>query len=54
MGALDRAEYLAGYLAGTGVIPLRIYYANHEPHYERGLDAGTVAKWSGVDLSTVQ
>ncbi len=48
---IDRAEYLAGYLAGTGAVPVRIYYANHEPHYARGLQAGFAAAWCGVDLS---
>jgi hypothetical protein len=47
----DRAEYLAGYLAGTGAVPIRVYYANHEPHYARGLQAGFCAAWCGVDLS---
>lgn len=48
---IDRAEYLAGYLAGIGVHPVRIYFANFEPHYERGLRAAFVAQWCGVDLS---
>jgi hypothetical protein len=48
---IDRAEYLAGYLAGTGAVPIRVYYANHEPHYARGLQAGFAAAWCGVDLS---
>lgn len=51
MTAADRAEYLAGYAAGTGAVPVRIYYANHEPHYARGLQAGFAAAWCGVDLS---
>ena len=46
-----RAEYLAGYLAGTGAVPIRVYYANHEPDYARGLQAGFAASWCGVDLS---
>lgn len=49
--SLDRAEYLAGYLAGTGVLPIRVHYANLEPHYARGLQAGFAAAWLGVDLS---
>ena len=48
---MDRAEYLAGYLAGTDVLPVRTYYANFEPHYARGIWAGIVADWCGVDLS---
>lgn len=48
---LDHAEYLAGYLAGTDAVPVRNYYANHEPHYARGIWAGIAAKWCGVDLS---
>lgn len=48
---LDRAEYLAGYLAGVGILDTRIHYANHEPHYHRGFIAGLVALSVGVDLS---
>ena len=47
---IDHAEYLAGYLAGTGATPIRIYYANLEPHYARGLQAGFCAAWCGVSL----
>ena len=48
---LNHGEYLAGYLGGTGAVPIRTHYANHEPHYTRGIRAGTVANWCGVDLS---
>lgn len=48
--ALDRAEYLAGYLAGTGAAPVRSYSTMHEHHYARGMHAGLVAKWFGVSL----
>ena len=48
---LDRAEYLAGYLAGIGLRDTRVHYANHEPHYHRGLIAGVVGLHFGVDLS---
>jgi hypothetical protein len=48
---MDRAEYQAGYLAGVGIVPIRTFYANHEPHYARGLHAGFVALWCGVDMS---
>jgi hypothetical protein len=48
---MDRAEYQAGYLAGVGIVPIRTCYANHEPHYARGITAGMVALWCGVDLS---
>jgi hypothetical protein len=48
---IDQVEYLAGYLAGIGAVPVRIYYANLEPHYARGLQAGFAANWLGVDLS---
>jgi len=48
---LDHAEYLAGYLAGTDAVPVRTHYANHEPHYARGLLAGWCAIYCGVDLS---
>jgi len=48
---LDRAEYLAGYAAGTGAAPLRGYSTMHEPHYARGVEAGRCATWCGVDLS---
>lgn len=48
---MDRAEYQAGYLAGVGIVPTRIHYANHEPHYARGITAGMVALWCGVDMS---
>jgi len=46
---MDHAEYLAGYLAGTDAVPVRTYY--HEPHYARGVWAGLVASWCGIDLS---
>lgn len=48
---LDHAEYLAGYLAGTGAVPVRSYSTMHERHYARGIHAGLVADWFGVDLS---
>jgi len=48
---LAHAEYLAGYLAGVGIVETRIHYAQFEPHYHRGLIAGAVAVTIGVDLS---
>lgn len=48
---LDRAEYLAGYLAGVGILDTRIHYAQFEPHFHRGFIAGVVGLHFGVDLS---
>ena len=48
---MDHAEYLAGYLEGTGAVPILTHYANFEPHYARGIWAGIIADCCGVDLS---
>ncbi len=52
--SIDAAEYEAGYKAGTKELPVRIYYANFEPHYHRGLLAGIMATWAGVSLSAIE
>lgn len=46
---LALAYYTEGYLAGTGHGRARAAGADREC-YERGLDAGMVARWCGVSL----